>query len=198
MYVLLDADGAPARWPYTLDDLRIDRPDIELSDSPTDDELAALNVFALHAGDPPQAGITRIVHAVPPELTDGKWQEAYRVEERPIEEARASLLAELASVRYQRETGGITIKGMGFKTDRETQAILTGAFVMASANPAFSILWKSGPGVHVPIDAQTIMAAGSAATAHVQACFAHEAELAGDILAATDLDAIDINAGWPE
>lgn len=121
----------------------------------------------------------------------------------PIGELLDRRLAELADLRWRKETGGIVVGGMPIKTDRESQGLLTGAYIMASANPAFSINWKVANGVFVPIDAATIVMAGDAVTGHVQACFDREEELTTLLISAFAADdaaalaAIDITAGWP-
>ena len=86
-------------------------------------------------------------------------------------------------------------------TDRTTQAKITAAYVKASADPGYAIAaWKFAPGLFAPLDAATIIAAADTMEAHVQACFANEAAITAQILAAEtpeDLAAIDIEQGWP-
>lgn len=198
-YVLTNGAGAVERYPYPLEDLARDRPGFPAE--PTDEQLAEVGIFPVELVEMPQPGFTRNVSALPPVEENGAWKERWLVNEISLDEAKAAMLSALAAIRYGRETGGIILQGTPFKTDRETQAILTGAFVMASADANFTITWKSAPGVHTPIDAQTILAVGAAVTAHVQTCFEHEADLAAAVIAAqdaTELDAIDITKGWPE
>lgn len=114
--------------------------------------------------------------------------------------AREQKLAQLADRRWEAETGGIVLGGVPIKTDRESTAKITAAYVQASANPSFTVRWKVDTGVFVTLDAATIIAIGDAVTAHVQACFDNEDVLTTAIRAAEDLvalDAIDIEAGWP-
>lgn len=116
-----------------------------------------------------------------------------------LSEVAASKLDTLAARRWQAETSGITLAGMLIKTDEDTQRKITGAYVQADKNPAFSVRWKLDAGVFVTLDAATIVMIGDAVTAHIQTCFDREADLTADILAAEDaaaLDAIDIEAGW--
>lgn len=112
----------------------------------------------------------------------------------------AEKLAALAARRWQAETGGIVVGGLAVKTDAETSAKLTAAYVQAEKNAAFTVRWKVETGVFVTLDAATIIALGDAVTVHVQACFNREDELTTAILAAADaaaLEAIDIESGWP-
>lgn len=121
----------------------------------------------------------------------------------PLDELRDNMLDRLAGRRWIAETGGIIVGGAPIKTDRESQAVLTSAYVQASGNPEFTARWKVGRGAFVTLDAATIVAIGNAVTSHVQACFNREDELTDEILAAhaaedrEALEAIDLDAGWP-
>lgn len=135
------------------------------------------------------------------ELTPEEIAALPQPEPLPLEQARAQRLTELADYRWQRETGGTTLNGTPIATDRDSQAKLTAAWATAKDDPAYTIdNWKVAPGVFVTLDAATIIAAGEAARAHVQACFDREAVLSGEILACAtteDVLAIDITTGWP-
>ncbi|TIM41743.1 MAG: DUF4376 domain-containing protein [Mesorhizobium sp.] len=112
---------------------------------------------------------------------------------------RTKALARLAARRWQAETGGIVVDGVSISTDRESTAMLTAAFVVASGDPEYSIRWKVQNGVFVTVTAPQIIALASAVRAHVQACFNREDELTVAILAANAnaLGALDIESGWP-
>jgi hypothetical protein len=112
-----------------------------------------------------------------------------------IEALRNARLDALAARRWQAEEGGMSSPPMA--TDRVTQAKLTGAYVKATQDPAFTVNWKVGRGAFVTLDAATIIALGDAVTTHVQTCFDREAALTAQILAAADPTSIDINTGWP-
>lgn len=115
-----------------------------------------------------------------------------------LEMLRARLLARLADVRYQHETGGIVVNGAEVKTDRESQGTITGAYARAISDPATTVKWKADNGF-VTLDADAIKMFGGAVFDHVQGCFAREAELTDLVNAAEDvagLMSIDIEAGW--
>lgn len=137
-----------------------------------------------------------------PQEVEGQWL-------RPVEAVdlraeanlamlKARLLAKLADVRYQHETGGIVINGAEVKTDRESQSTITGAYARAISNPAATVKWKADNGF-VTLDAEAIKMFGGAVFDHVQGCFAREAELTDLVSAAGDvagLMSIGIEAGW--
>jgi len=100
-----------------------------------------------------------------------------------------------ADKRWRVETGGITVGGVPVATDRESQSLITGAHAYVQVNPGMTIKYKSGAGF-VDLDAATVTAVATAVAAHVQACFAAEAEVAAAIAdgAVTTTQQID---DWP-
>lgn len=132
---------------------------------------------------------------------DGEVLEIISEPQLSIEELRHARLLALADYRWQREISGVVIGGAPIPTDRESQAKLTSAYVLASANPAFSLRWKVDLGIFVTLDAATIIVIGDAVGAYVRACFDREDELTTEILAAANAEAlaeIDLESGWPE
>ena len=93
--------------------------------------------------------------------------------------------AEIAAARYAAEIGGCTVDGVTIATDRGSQALLTAAVVSARLDLEFKTRWKCADGHFVALDAFQLRAIGDAVTAHVEACFAREAELVELIDAAT-------------
>ena len=115
------------------------------------------------------------------QLIGGRWQI-------PVEELRAEKKAELAEARWTQEVSGID----GIRTDRESQAMVTGAALAAMQDDTYSCRWKTEAGF-VEMTAPQILAVADAVRAHVQACFDREAELLALVEAATtpeELEAI--------
>lgn len=116
-----------------------------------------------------------------------------------LADVRAAKLAALAGYRWRIETQGITLGPARIKTDRESQALLTGAWCACQLNPALLIDWKGEDG-WVQIDAVTVSALAAAVSAHVQGCFTAEKTHAEAIAALGTVEAVaayDITAGWP-
>lgn len=110
---------------------------------------------------------------------------------------KADLLAYSASRRWARERGGTTVGALPVPTDERTQAVLTAAFVQASADPGFTVdPWKVGPGSYVSLSAAEIIAISAAVNAHVQACFALNATVDAAILAGTITTYQQIDAAY--
>lgn len=93
-----------------------------------------------------------------------------------VELAREVRREEIAEARWRAETGGVTLNGMTIRTDRESQALITGAALQATVDPEYSCRWKAANGF-ATLDAGAILAAAAAVRSHVQACFDREAEL---------------------
>lgn len=110
-------------------------------------------------------------------------------------EVRAEWTQRIADRRFQLETGGTTINGMKIVTERDSQALITGAAVQAILDPAYVLRWKT-PAGFVELSATEVLGLASAVRAFVQACFDREA----DLLAAVDdgtITAEMLEEGWP-
>jgi len=132
---------------------------------------------------------------VPAENT--KWDGTQWVED--IDRIKAYKIADLASYRYDRETAGITVNGARIKTDRESQAMITGAKSYSDLNETVAIDWK-GDGGWVTINRTVILAIAQAVAAHVQACFSRErvhAEAINALTTVSEIEAYDFTTGWP-
>ncbi len=135
-----------------------------------------------------------------------EWNGSFFVDPTPpapvptFEGLKEKKLADLANVRWQKETGGTTYNSMSLATDSESQTKYVGAVVAAQLSPLISLQWKLADGTFVTLDATAITEIAMAVRAHIQACFDREAQLLAEIETSTnktELDAIDINVGWP-
>ena len=149
-------------------------------------QLAELGIYPVDEVKPP---LTWTQHYGSPviEVTDGRATATYPVVDYSPDEVAGILEAakerkrgEIASARFVAETSGIN----GIKTDRESQALITGAALAAFADPDYTCQWKTEAGF-VSLDSVQIKAVAQAVRAHVQSCFDREAELLPLIEAAT-------------
>ena len=101
----------------------------------------------------------------------------------------------IAARRFQAETGGVIVEGIQVNTERDSQALLTGAAFAASLDPEYQIKWKAATGF-VDLTAQQIIGVASAVRAFVQACFNREADLLGAV-ADGSITAEMMEEGWP-
>ena len=93
-----------------------------------------------------------------------------------LDEAKAAKRAEIAAARFAAETGGIVVGGAEIRTDRESQAMITGAALKAIQDAEYSCSWKTDGGF-VQLSAPQILAIADAVRQHVQECFDHERAL---------------------
>jgi len=95
-----------------------------------------------------------------------------------------------ATKRYEAETSGILVGGNAIRTDRESQAMITGAFAFSQIAPdGTEIKFKTAAGFAV-LSKSDVAAVALAVAQHVQACFAKEA----DVVASIAIDEITTRA----
>lgn len=111
--------------------------------------------------------------------------------------SKASLLAIAAEKRYRVEVGGKTIMGAPFRTDRESQGLISGAAALTKITGQ-SIKWKT-PSGFIEATASQIEQVAIAVGNHVQACFAAEDQIIGLIQngTITTRDQVETWDGWP-
>ena len=105
------------------------------------------------------------------------------------------LKAYLADIRFDAETGGITVDTMEIATDRDSQGKILAARVKAAAGPDFSTTWKALNGWFV-LDAAAIIALSDAALAHVAACFQAEETVSAAIEAGEVTTRVVVDAAF--
>jgi hypothetical protein len=117
----------------------------------------------------------------------------------PLADLKATKLAALAARRYQAETGGLTYNGWPMPTDRDSQAKINAAYVLAR-DGHWAGGWKGEDGTYRLLTAEGVVELALVVAAHVQLCYAVEAEHAAAITALSDpaeVVAYDVAAGWP-
>ena len=147
-------------------------------------ELAELNIYPVDEIKPP---LTWTQHYGAPEITvaDGRATVTYPVLDYSADEvagileaAKSAKRAEIAAARWAAETAGIDVNGFTVRTDRESQALITGAALKAMQDSEYSCRWKTESGF-VELTALQISAVADAVRTHVQGCFDRESELCG-------------------
>lgn len=144
-------------------------------------QLAEIGVYPV-VGTAPEydAGTQRLVG--PTLALDGDHVNAtWEIESLSAEEIAEILAAtksakkqEIAAARYAAEIAGVAVGGATVRTDRESQALITGAALKATQDAEYTCTWKAESGF-VSLNAATIIAVADAVRAHVQACFDAEA-----------------------
>ena len=83
--------------------------------------------------------------------------------------------AEIASDRYDDEISGIEVDGVRINTERDSQALITGAALAAMRDNTYTLKWKSEDGF-IMLDANSVINIANLVREHVQECFNREAE----------------------
>lgn len=129
------------------------------------------------------------------------WDESAGAWTLDLEAYRNSRLAALADYRWQVETGGLSWDGHTIPTDDRSKTMINaGADRARRSGSAPSAGWKISADTWIDATVQQMEDLQEAVETFVDACFAREKELAQDILDAEnedDLDAVDIESGWP-
>lgn len=94
-----------------------------------------------------------------------------------IEEVRRRKLVDIANWRYAKEVGGVMVGSAMVRTDRESQAQITGAYTTLKNGLIASVNWKAADGSWVPLTLAEIEPIAAAVAQHVQACFNAEMAL---------------------
>lgn len=109
---------------------------------------------------------------------------------------QAGLIAYAAAKRYAKETGGTTVSGVAYPSDRPSQSKYASAVLMSQLNPAASFQWKVGEGSFVTLDAAGILAVATTVGTFVQDCFAIEASTVASIKATTITTRAQVDAAF--
>ena len=164
-------------------------------------ELSAEQVSALMSRMPAEAiGLDSGFSYADGHLTvPENWQaEAQAIMAEPGWEASATrdaLLRYAADRRWRLETGGIEVAGVTVATDRGSQAMVAGAHAYLTQAREATIRFKALTGF-VTLDAEAVTAVALAVGAHVQACFAIEADVLEAIEAGTITTTAAIDAAF--
>ena len=147
-------------------------------------QLAEFNFYPCDEIKPP---LEWTQHHGTPEITvtDGRATATYPVVDYSPDEVAGILAAakerkrsEIAAARWEAETAGIDVNGFTVRTDRESQALITGAALQAIVDYDYECRWKTSDGF-VHLSAEQIKYIAQIVRLHVQLCFDREAELCG-------------------
>jgi hypothetical protein len=180
--------------PESLADLSWTDPQLGVSDAawwPEDDQSPPLGEFERYGAETLTVDADRRVVVVVREVVPWSTEE---IDEHEAQR-RAEMAQQIADRRWQAEVAGITVNGMAVATDRDSQALITGAALAAMRDPAYVCRWKTATGF-VELNAEQLTAVADTVRAHVQACFDREAALLAELDAGT-LTPEMLEQGWP-
>ena len=114
--------------------------------------------------------------------------------------AKVAKLQALADRRYRAQILCSFGGGQAASDDTAAARISAAIGALEDAGQTGPVNWKFADGSWVPLSLSNLKLLRGAGVTHVQACFDMEAALAAEIGAATttvDVNAIDIDSGWP-
>lgn len=124
---------------------------------------------------------------------DGRFYQAWDIY--PLSDGRVldNKKARLAEVRWEHETGGLTVEGTEVRTDRESQSTISNAFVSLSEGLVSDVEFKAVDGWST-VDMVTLRPIAQAVATHVQRCFKSERGVAEllETLVGEDLRTADV------
>lgn len=99
--------------------------------------------------------------------------------------------AQIAEWRYDLEVGGVLFNGATIRTDRESQAQLTGAFSSLKDGLIPSVDWKTAEGGFITLGLPEVSAIAAVVAQHVQGSFTQEKALVQQVEAATTIEEVN-------
>lgn len=165
---------------------------------------------AVAATAPPEYNPTthRVEEVAPVQDGDDAWVQSWRVVKLKAAELaqllaaeQARLAAAVTAIRWDIETGGITLPGeLRIDTARSDQDAITRVLVNAQAAGITEVRFKAASG-WVELSLDQLRQIASAVALHVQACYDAEHAHHEAIEALTTLaqaQAYDVRSGWPD
>ncbi len=142
----------------------------------------------------PYQGAAGSTEVVPPAMGD-LWINGSWITPAPT---KAALKQAAADKRWLLETGGLAVNGATIKTDRESQALITGACTLLANDPTLQAVDFKGDSGWVSLPRQVMVQIGVAVGRHVQRLFSAERTLDGliDTDEVTTLAEIEAWTGW--
>jgi len=138
---------------------------------------------------------TQIWDSVSVEITDTEVIETFEAIDKPLDQLKSQLIAEVVTKRYGYENDGFYYDGNWYETNRDVRPILL------STSYVDGLTWKARNGSLVAHTSESFADLKTKINAAVQGAFIKEAYYTQLINAATtsaEVKAIDIEAGWPE
>lgn len=206
-------DGVVSATPLTPSALGERHPNVSFPAVPTAADLESFGCVVVALSIPPAHDPrTHVVVEMLPALVDGAWTQQWAVQ--PLSEGQvtdnltAAKDTKSRSVnleRDNRETQGFPHAGLWFQSDERSVARLNSTALTASSallagqSPAFPD-WLAADNTPLPVDAHGVLALQASLTAHAGALHFAARTIKAQITATTslaELDAIDLQAGWP-
>jgi Domain of unknown function (DUF4376) len=101
-----------------------------------------------------------------------------------------------ADARWRRQTGGITVAGLNYRTDRVSSNERNNAYNYAQANPGATFKWKLPDGTFATLDQAALTHVTMSESAFVQNCFTCENNTVASIIGGTITTRAQVDAAF--
>lgn len=169
-----------------------------LSHVKDDAEFLALGLRPVHYAYPSyDHALYTIVAKKELKEVEGGYLQEFDVVDRPLDEAKAALKERVTEKRWEKETAGVTVDGLDFKTGVEDRTRL--AVALAGMNADEEIDFKCGNG-WLKMSYAELQHINVVISKYVEACFSKERALHDTIDGAATVSALaslDLDADWP-
>jgi hypothetical protein len=108
----------------------------------------------------------------------------------------ADLIFYAADARWRRQTGGIAVAGVDYRTDRISSSERNNAYDYAQANPAAVFKWKLPDGTFATLDQAALTKVAMSETGFVQSCFTCESDTVASINGSTITTRAQVDAAF--
>ena len=140
------------------------------------DALARAGIYPLTYTYPPHDQRLYTLAPLPVEVRNEIAHQGFRIEQLPLEQARANALKWVADQRWQAETGGIDVGGVRVLTAIEDQNRIDATIQGMELAGITEVDFKSADG-WVKLSPGQIKGLAAAIAQHVEQCFSREREL---------------------
>lgn len=109
----------------------------------------------------------------------------------------ADLEAYASALRYEKEVGGVVVNGVTIPSDRDTQAKLTAAALLATLDGTSTFNWKLADGSFTSaLTAAQMLTIATAVGSHVNRCFVVESQVLAQIASGSIVNANGVRAAF--
>lgn len=142
MYVKI-ANNEVEEFPYTLDQLKRDNPNVSFPETISSETLASYNVFPVTLTEPPAHDqLVELVTMANPTLVDGVWTQAWTKVNRTEEEASSNIRAERDSRLLATDYLALSDQTLSTAMTTYRQALRD---VPSQSGFPFSVTWPTKP-----------------------------------------------------
>ena len=131
------------------------------------------------------------------EVIDGVVHIYYNPTLISLDRRRQILSDRVTDIRNRRLASGLTFMGFPFDTKESTYKLVLGVTIKALSDPTYTTYWITEDNRRIKMNAEQIMAFGSAYERFQNEHFMKSRDLKDDISISYYPEQIDINNGWP-